>query len=176
MAKLHGPLKAQDILVLLRLLLWNSKESWSYAKVAKELGMGASEVHSAIKRAERVDLIDPLTRRPNRASLTEFLVHGLRYAFPAEVLGKGKGMPTAHAVEALKHLLIVEESDNYVWPMRGASVEGVQISPLYPAAPKAAKGSKELYELLALIDAIRVGRVRERELAVKELTKRINSL
>lgn len=175
MAKLTGPLKAQDILVLLRLLVWKSNVPWRYAEVARELGMGASEVHSAVKRAERVELWDPLTRRPNRATLIEFLVHGLRYVFPAQILGKGKGMPTAHSAEALKQQLIVEKSDNYVWPVRGASVEGTQISPLYSAAPRASKRSKELYELLALIDSLRVGKVRERELAAKELSRRINT-
>lgn len=175
MSKLNGPLKAQDILVLLRLLIWENNKAWSYAKLAKELGMGASEVHSSIKRAERVDLIDPLTRRPKRDSLLEFLVHGLRYVFPAEILGRGKGMPTAHFVDALKNQLIIEKGDNYVWPVRGATLEGIQITPLYAAAPKAAKRSKDLHELLALVDAIRVGKARERELAVKELTKRIDA-
>ena len=32
---------------------------------------------------------------------------------------------------------------------------------------------KELYELLTLVDAIRVGRIREKEIAKKELEKRI---
>ena len=137
--------------------------------------MGASEVHSAVRRAERVGLLDPLTRRPNRVSLTEFLIHGLRYVFPADVLGKGKGMPTAHS-EVLQHGLVIEKTDNYVWPSRGASVEGVQISPLYPAVPRAARRSRELYDLLALIDAIRIGKVRERDLAAKELSRRISSL
>jgi hypothetical protein len=39
--------------------------------------------------------------------------------------------------------------------------------------PQAALEDKRLYELLALVDALRDGRARERELAVKELTKRL---
>ena len=85
-------------------------------------------------------------------------------------------MPTSHSAEVLQQSLVIEKGDNYVWPSRGASIEGVQISPLYPAVPRAAKRSRELYELLALIDAIRIGKVRERELAAKEISKRINSL
>jgi hypothetical protein len=34
---------------------------------------------------------------------------------------------------------------------------------------------RKLYELLALVDAIREGRAREREIAIRELTARIDS-
>jgi hypothetical protein len=34
----------------------------------------------------------------------------------------------------------------------------------------------KLHELLALVDAIREGRAREREIAIQELTKRIDSV
>jgi hypothetical protein len=40
---------------------------------------------------------------------------------------------------------------------------------MHKAAPKAARKDPVLYELLALIDALRDGRVRERQLAQKEL-------
>jgi hypothetical protein len=48
-------------------------------------------------------------------------------------------------------------------------VRGQAIEPLYRSVPTAAKNDPELYVLLSLIDAIRVGRVREQRLAVKEL-------
>lgn len=45
-------------------------------------------------------------------------------------------------------------------------------SPLYKSAPQAARRDEKLYELLALVDAIR-GRARERDLAARELRKRL---
>jgi hypothetical protein len=39
--------------------------------------------------------------------------------------------------------------------------------------PDAARSDPKLYELLALVDAIRVGRARERKLAESELEKRL---
>ncbi|NCB39610.1 MAG: hypothetical protein EOM80_12680 [Erysipelotrichia bacterium] len=45
--------------------------------------------------------------------------------------------------------------------------------PLYKSVPKAAMADPYLYELLALVDAIRGGRAREKNLAVKELQKRL---
>lgn len=47
------------------------------------------------------------------------------------------------------------------------------MEPLYPTVAEAAIQNEKLYELLALVDALRVGRVRERELAAVELEKRV---
>ena len=45
--------------------------------------------------------------------------------------------------------------------------------PLYPSVPEAALKDEKLHELLALVDALRVGRAREKELAIRELKKRL---
>jgi hypothetical protein len=62
-----------------------------------------------------------------------------------------------------------------VWPSPDGPVRGAAFEPLYPSVPEAAKRDSCLYELLALIDAIRDGRVRERKLAEKELVTRLRS-
>ena len=41
--------------------------------------------------------------------------------------------------------------------------------------PKAALKDNRLYELLVIVDAIRDGRAREREIAIKELKARLGS-
>jgi hypothetical protein len=55
-------------------------------------------------------------------------------------------------------------------------VRGVTFEPLHKSAPAAARKDPALYELLALIDAVRDGRVRERKLAEKELSTRLGRL
>ena len=50
---------------------------------------------------------------------------------------------------------------------------GVSLEPLYKTAPAAALRDPGFYEMLALIDAIREGRARERKLAEKALIERI---
>jgi hypothetical protein len=62
-----------------------------------------------------------------------------------------------------------------VWPDAEGSVRGIEFSPLYKNVPQAALRDTKLYELLALVDAIREGRAREREVAIRELTARIDS-
>jgi hypothetical protein len=60
-----------------------------------------------------------------------------------------------------------------VWPDPEGTVRGFKFSPLTRSAPKAAKQDPKLYEVLALIDALRDGRARERQFAEKELTLRL---
>ena len=51
-------------------------------------------------------------------------------------------------------------------------VQGIAFRPLYPSVPDAVRLDSRLYELLALIDAIRGGRSRERTVAIKEIKLR----
>jgi len=55
-------------------------------------------------------------------------------------------------------------------------VRGYEFSPLYKSAPAAAMRDKDLYAMLSLLDAIRDGRARERELATKELINRLGDV
>ncbi len=52
-------------------------------------------------------------------------------------------------------------------------MRGYAFAPLYRTVPEAALRDPALYELLALVDAIRDGRARERNLAQKALEKRL---
>ena len=58
-------------------------------------------------------------------------------------------------------------------PLSEGKVRGYQFFPLFRTVPEAVALDNALYELLALVDAIRYGRARERELAVKLLTERL---
>ena len=64
-------------------------------------------------------------------------------------------------------------SPTYVWPDDSGDTTGTSLEPLHPSAPRAARSSPELHELLALVDALRVGRARERALAARELHTRL---
>jgi hypothetical protein len=48
------------------------------------------------------------------------------------------------------------------------------IPPLYGSVPHACKVDPKLYELIVLVDAIRDGRARERQIAIKEIQSRIS--
>jgi hypothetical protein len=61
-----------------------------------------------------------------------------------------------------------------VWADPQGTVRGEALEPLYRSVPEAARADAQLYEWLALVDAVRSGRARERELAVAELRRRLS--
>jgi hypothetical protein len=58
------------------------------------------------------------------------------------------------------------------WP----EVRGIGLEPLCRAVPRAVRKDAVLYELLALIDALRDGRARERQIGERELSARLREL
>lgn len=166
-------LKPQDILVLLKIITGYRKKPWRFSDLAKDLNMSQSEIHSAIKRAEGAKLFDPMTKRPIRANLGEFLMFGVRYAYPAFPGKQSVGMPTAHSAEPLKKTIVASEGDAYVWTFRAGKTKGASIEPLYPTVPAACAKDEELHKFFALIDALRVGRAREVALAKKIIEEKL---
>jgi hypothetical protein len=107
----------------------------------------------------------------NRIALNEFLIRGVGYTFPQQPRALVRGMPTAHSAEPLNK--IIQATDKYVWPYTKGLDRDQAIESLYPTLVAASLKDNGLYELLTLIDAIREGRVREKEMATRELEKRI---
>jgi hypothetical protein len=167
-------LKPQDIVLALKLVA-HGKRAWKQPELAKALHISASEVNHGLRRLAVSHLYNAEERRVVRASLKEFLVHGLRYAFPAQLGMLGEGMVTAYSAKPLAEKLLLGPEDNVVWLVRDArhSARGHTIEPLYRTAPRAAAEDPALHELLALVDTLRVGRARERALATEELGKRL---
>lgn len=165
-------LKPQDILFLLKLVALG-KKPWSFKKLAVDLGMSPSEVHAAAKRAlvARLAVKDDENICPNIRNLEDFLLHGIQYVFVPERGGLNWGMPTAYASAPMDVRFVEDKEPPPVWPDPEGEVRGESFSPLYKSAPVAAKNDPKLYRLLALVDAIRGGRAREREIAKKELKK-----
>jgi DNA-binding Lrp family transcriptional regulator len=169
-------LKPQDVVVALKFTGFTEKRP-PFSQIAKELYLSVSEVHAAVKRAQAAHLIHgpELGDRPNRKALEEFLVHGLKYAFPAHHGAITRGLPTSYAAEPLRRHIRAGDEPLPVWPDPSGPVRGASFEPLYRNVPKAARQDPHLYELLALVDAIRDGRARERKIAEKELVTRLRA-
>jgi len=196
-------LKPQDFLVALKLVAWG-EQRWTYARLAQELGLSASEAHAAVKRGLQAGLLlqspaalapaqqtaqepqgiyrvakkrsrsasagAPASRpaRPHPHNLAEFALHGAKYAFPGVRLPMAVGVPTSHSAPAFAGVFAPGSMD-FVWPHPNGSVRGTGVEPLHPAVPFAAMQDAKLYEMLALFDALRVGKARERGMALKRL-------
>lgn len=163
-------MKPQDVLILLKIVSENTT-NWNQKPMAEALGLSQSEVSEAVGRSKYAGLLAPNGKTVMRMALMEFLQYGLRYVFPIQPGAVVRGVPTSHSASPLKEE--IQSSEAYVWPYGKGTVRGHSILPLYPSVPEAALKDDKLHELLALVDALRVGRARERELAVKELKKRL---
>jgi hypothetical protein len=162
--------KSLDIYVLLKLSLLD--EFSSYVGLGNQLVMSASEVHASVQRSTIAGLIHPESRLPMRRPLEEYLFHGVRYAFPAPLGVATRGVPTAYAAPPLNQL--IEYSDlPPVWLSGKGHVKGVRIEPLHKSAQHMQEKDPAFYEVLALVDALRMGRRREYDYAVEELKRRL---
>lgn len=137
-----------------------------YEPLSEILGISLSTAHQAVQRLKAAGLVGE-NRHAHKKALAEFLSHGIRYAFFAEPGPEVRGVPTAHAGPPLAEEIVAE--DKYVWPSARGEVRGAAIPPLYDGAPELTERAPELYRALTLVDALRVGRARERELAREKL-------
>jgi len=165
----------QDVVVLAKLVSYSGVRP-PMAQVAGDLALSPSQVHACLKRLERSRLIDSQTGRPLLRAVEEFLIHGVKYTFPAQRGEATRGLPTAHAAAPLKGRIAESDDLPPVWPDAEGEVRGITLEPLHKAVPKAARKDPLLYELLTLLDALRDGRARERRLAEKELIARLRRL
>jgi hypothetical protein len=106
--------------------------------------------------------------RPHSKQLAEFALHGARYAFAADKTPSTIGVPTSHSAPAFAGVF-APGSEDFVWPHPNGTKRGVGVEPLHPSVPFAAMQDAKLYEMLALFDALRVGRARERGMALERL-------
>jgi len=169
-------LKPQDVAVVLKLCAYGSRRP-PYSRIASDLSMSQSEVHAAVKRLEASHLLHGpgLSQKPNLSAIEEFLVHGLKYSFPAERGEPTRGIPTSYAAEPLRRMITQGRDLPPVWPFVAGSERGVAFEPLYRLAPEAALRDPLFYEYLALADALRDGRTRERKLAKQMIGKRLRA-
>ena len=171
MVKKHPQIKSQDVLLLMKLMLDESESR--IVDIAGDLELSLSEVSEGIRRLRDANLIEKGSRKPLKENMYEFVIHAVKYIFPGKLGTSARGVPTAHSALPLSKLIKSSTSDVCVWPYDEGEVRGQSIMPLYPTVPSAAVRNPELHQLLALLDAIRIGRAREQKLAAKELQKRI---
>ena len=89
-------LRAQDVLVLAKLVGYGGPRP-PIARTATDLGLSPSQVHASLKRLERSRLVDATGGRPILKPVEEFLIHGVKYVFPAQRGEVTRGVPTSWA-------------------------------------------------------------------------------
>lgn len=143
----------------------------TYQALADALAISPSTVHQSVARLRQAGLVHSSKQEVIRTAVLEFLEHGVRYAFPGSLQPSTRGIPTAHAGPALASRIAADEP--MVWPSDRGQAFGAAVTPLYERAPEMPERSPGIYWLLTLVDALRVGRLRERKEALEMLRDRL---
>ena len=188
-------MKSQDIVILLKLVSLEEQERasnrdghnsppsredpYSVRSLGASLGISKSEVNASINRSCASGLAlkggPDGHAKPNRRDLYNFIIHGLKFVFPAKPGAMIRGVPTAFSAPMLEPYLVAGGSYIYVWPYAYGKEMGQAVDPLFKSVPDAVQEDEKLYEYLALIDAIRLGRQREAKLASDRLSEKLLS-
>jgi len=168
--KKHNGMRPHDVIILVKIATKKS-DWWMMKDIAYELGISSGEISESLNRSVYAGLLSPDKKRIMKSALLEFLEHGLKYVYPQHLGTSVRGMPTAYSALPLSNE--IESNEVVVWAYAEGTVRGHSIEPLHPNVPSACMKDKTLYEFLALIDALRIGRARERHMAIQELKKRL---
>jgi hypothetical protein len=164
----HNGMRPQDIVLLLQIVAKEGMD-WRMKDLANDLLISPSEVTESLARSVKAGLLSDGKRHVMKGALQEFLVHGIRYVFPVRAGDMARGIATSHSAPPL--IDHIASNVKYVWPYPDGDDLGLGIEPLIQNVPLASLQDPKLYKLLALVDAFRAGRSREREIGALELEK-----
>lgn len=168
--KKHNGMRPQDIVILLKIAA-KKDTAWNMKILAQELHISASEVSESLSRSAFAGLIAKDKETLFKSAIFDFLKYGLKYVFPVKPGTIVRGIPTAYSATPLKQMLNTNEE--IVWAYAGGSVRGASIDPLIPSLPQAVMEDQAFYEIMALTETLRTGKVREQQLAIEALSKRL---
>jgi hypothetical protein len=146
---------------------------FTYAEMAGELAMSASEIHAAVRRLQEARLVDANSKKVRLQAFRSFLLFGVPFVFPETLGGPCRGIPTAWAAPVMARTKADDGQPQPVWPDPNGNVNGAAVRPLYPSVPHAARRNPNLWDWLALVDALRLGFPAQRALAEAEIERRI---
>jgi hypothetical protein len=156
--------RKSDVYVLAGLLA--ERGEWSYRSLAERLHVPHPVVQRALARAQEADLYSGERREVHVPHFEEFAIHALRFVAPAQLGRLVPGVPAAWAAEPMVGAIRSSGDEQPpVWPHAKGKVRGQAIEPLHPAAPEAVEDWAELGEILALLDGLRAGDARIRQVA-----------
>ncbi len=183
-------LKPQDIVILLKILsaVTLSKnysfEELTQNELARLLCMSPSEVNAGIKRLVLSGLLGPVQRvnrrvfMPIKAAVEECLISGIKYFFPTQLKAYTRGIVTSYAAPIFEKYIVLGNDPVPVWPCAEGDQRGLTLEPLYRSVPQSIIKHPDpiFYDLLVLVDAIRIGRVRERNIAIQLVKEKIHGI
>ncbi len=163
-------LRPFDIAVALRLLLVPEDR---YEPLAAALATSTSAVHRSVARLQQSGLCARGRRTIVKSAFREFLMHGMRYAFPAVIGVEREGVATGTGHPEVARVVNGEDrASPFVWAREGGSARGVSLVPLFPGVLEVVARDPRMHEMLATVDVLRSGSDGARRAAGESLASR----
>lgn len=154
----------------------------SVRNLGYSLGISKTEISASLKRCIDSKLLVFLDSRGgellninsyewtvNLKALFNLIQYAFPYFYPIRQTGLAYGMRTCFSAPILADEILSAGDTLYVWPIESGDTFGIGIEPIYKSVAFAASHDKYIYDCFALIDAIRMGNSRERNVALNLL-------
>lgn len=129
-----------------------------YEPLAAALATSTSAVHRSVARLQQSGLCVKGRRTIIKSAFREFLMHGMRYSFPAVIGAEREGVATASMHPEVARVVDGDrDSSSFVWAREGGSSRGASLVPLFPGVLEVAARDPRMHELLATVDVLRSG-------------------
>lgn len=168
MSRKNRGLKQHDIAVIGAIL---SSPDWpSQKEISLKLDISQAEVSYSFGTLERIGLINAETKKLYKTAIKELIVHGIKYFFPIEESGIGRGYPTGPSSPFFKNK--VHSDNTYVWAHEDGNQRGIITNSIIHKVPISVIDDDKLYLFLSVIDVYRgLGGVRHLKEAEKYLER-----
>lgn len=159
---------------------------FSVRGLGSSLGVSKTEVSASLRRCidnnllilmnsstnSLISLIDS-DWNVNKKALFELIKYAIPYLYPPKQLGLDYGVLTGFAAPVLKDELTSAGTSIYIWPSEYGTAFGQVLEPIYKTVAFASTHDQFVYNCFALIDAYRLGKAREKDIAIKLIEKEI---
>lgn len=142
------------------------------AELSASSGRSIGDAHNSIRRLGTARLLRPASRVVEWEPFIRFLRWGVPHAYPPATGALTRGFPTATKIDSET----AEAEVEFVWPSADGPSSGQALAPPYPGAIHLPARNPVLYRVLSLVDALRVGGVREQEGAIIEIEAILNEV
>lgn len=169
--KAHRGMRPLDIVVLSKIVVLGNN-AWQIRDLSSTLGISISEISESLNRSQLARLVDNDKKKVFTDGFVDFLEHGLPYVFPIQPGTIVTGLATA-----ISHPSFAEQfssSYQYVWAYDDGDIRGISIEPLHAGVPNAALMDQDFYLLMSAIEVLRMGKPREKELALTLIKNILN--
>ena len=162
----------QDVALLLKLVA-NADREWKQIELAVELGLPQGEIAKALKRLNRVNLLDH--KKPIKSLVKEFITYSVKFNFPGTIGPICKGVPTSISFSNVRKDVVAGKGveNTFVIPSPLGKALGQSVEPLYKNLSEAVLKDPKFHEMIANLDMLRVGKAREKKIALKYFEKKL---